>query len=622
MSDSLLFEFMIIGLLGLGSQWLSWRFRMPAIVVMSIAGLLAGPILGIMNPEQDFGELFQPLVSVAVAIILFEGSLNLHFKDIRGLGGPVFRIVTIGAFLSWIFGSLAAHYVAGLSWAVAFVIGGLFIVTGPTVILPLLRQSKLKPRPAKILKWEGIIVDPIGALLAVFAFEIIVFITGENNDITSLLFFFLASIFAVLLGWGCGKGIGWMFESGYIPEFLKSPAVFVVVIACFTISDEITHETGLLAVTAMGMTLANMRISSIQDMRHFKENISILLISTIFVMLTASLTRETLIQVFNFEIIGYVLLMLFIVRPLSILLSTIKTDLSKSEKLLVGWIAPRGIVALTVSGYFASVLYDEGFEDAALVTSITFALVFFTVVAHGFSIGWLAKKLNLSAEGRPGVMIIGSNSFTVALAKIFAELKVPSVLVDSSWERLGKARRAGISFHRGEILSEQTDYRFDMTPYEYLISATEFDSYNALVSTTFVPEFGRSNVFKLSIQSEIGDHVEDLDPTIGGRVLFSERVSLEDLINKIEGGYVLRKTNITGQYKYERYLQEREEDTTLLFILKASGKIDYYTEEIKRKAEPGDTVVSLTPPSKEFNKIKAKIDDQKNSQSVTANPET
>lgn len=610
MSDSLLLEIMMIGALGVGSQWFSWRFRLPAIVVMSIAGLMVGPVFGWINPNEDFGDLYRPIISVAVAIILFEGSLNLRFQDIRGLGRPVFRIVTFGAFLAWILGSLTAHYVGGFSWAVSFVIGGVFIVTGPTVILPLLRQSKLKPRPAKILKWEGIIVDPIGPLLAILALEVILVLTNTGHSLLSLLFFFLASLFAVILGWAFGRGIGWMFETGHVPEYLKSPLVFAAVIACFTIADDIEHETGLLAVTAMGMTLANIRISSIQDMRHFKENISILLISTIFIMLTASLTRETLLQIFRPEIIGYVLLMLFIVRPLSIFLSTVKTDLSKSEKLLVGWIAPRGIVALTVSGYFASILYDEGYEDAAMVTSLTFALVFSTVVAHGFSIGWLAGKLNLSAEGRPGTLIVGSNSFTVALSKILKEMDIPVIVSDSSWQRLAKARNTGVSFHHGEILSEQTEYRLDMTPYDYLISATEFDSYNALVATTFVPAFGRNNVFKLSIQTARGDHVEDLDPTIAGRVLFSGEISLAGLCNKVEDGYVMRKTNITDQYTYPDYLEDRDQGTILLFVLRATGNVEYYTDEIKLKAESGDVVVSLTPPSKEVNKIKARLEQQ------------
>ncbi|ASN03993.1 cation:proton antiporter [Virgibacillus necropolis] len=611
MVPSILFEIMLIGLLGIGSQWLSWRYRMPAIVVMSVAGLLVGPIFGLMNPEEDFGDVYNPIITVAVAIILFEGSLNLSFKELRGLGKPVFRISTVGAFIAWILGSLTAHYIAGLSWTVAFVIGGLFIVTGPTVILPLLRQSKLKPRPAKILKWEGIIVDPIGALLAVFAFEIIAYFTANNPDGSALILFFAASIFAAILGWACGRGIGWMFETGNIPEYLKSPAVFVVVILCFTIADEIMHETGLLAVTAMGMTLANMGISSVADMRHFKENMSMLLISAIFIMLTASLQVEVLLEIFQPEIIGYVLLMMFIVRPLSIFLSTLGTDLSLNEKLLVGWIAPRGIVALTVSSYFASILSDAGYEDASIITTLTFGLVFFTVVAHGFSIRWMAKKLHLSMEGRPGTIIVGSNEFTVELAKSLTKVKAPVIIVDSSWERLRKTREAGIPFYHGEMLSEQTEYHLDTTPYEYLIAATDFHSYNALVCTTFMPEYGRTNVYKASPYTLV-DNMNDVVDKIGGKIIFKDDMSMEDLSSKITSGYVFRQTTITDQYNYNRYLSERDEETVLLYMLKPSGKMYYYSEDLKITPEAGDIVVSLAPPSKEYKKIQEKLVNQRN----------
>ncbi|SEI03882.1 NhaP-type Na+/H+ or K+/H+ antiporter [Halobacillus karajensis] len=504
-------------------------------------------------------------------------------------------------------GSLTAHYIAGLSWAVAFTIGGLFIVTGPTVILPLLRQAKLKPRPAKILKWEGIIVDPIGALLAVFAFEIIVFLTGNNESATSLLLFFAASLFAVFLGWICGRCVGWMFETGYVPEFLKSPTVLSIVIACFTIADEIMHETGLLSVTAMGMTLANMHISSIADMRHFKENISLLLISTIFVMLTASLTVDTLLQIFNVQIIGYVALMLFVVRPISIFLSTIRTDLSNSEKLLVGWIAPRGIVALTVAGYFASVLLGEGYEDASILISLTFALVFTTVVAHGFSIGWLAKKLGLSLEGPPGVLIIGGSAFTTGLAKTLEELKVPVLLTDSSWKKLSRARSRGIKSYHGEILSEQTEYYLNMTPYDYMIAATELDSYNALVCTTFVPEFGRNNTFQLSLSNRKEDDLEELVHTVRGRILFKEGASWEELNARVENGYVFRKTTITNQYTFAHYLEGIDKHSLLLFVKRNTGNVEFFNPETNPKGENGDIIVSLMPPIKEFEKIQEKL---------------
>lgn len=613
MVSSLLFEVMIIGVLGIGSQWLAWRYRMPAIVIMAISGLLVGPIFGIIDPETHFGALYSPIISVAVAIILFEGSLNLNFKELRDTGKPIFRISTIGAFIAWILGSLTAHYIAGLSWAVAFVIGGLFIVTGPTVIMPLLRQSKLKPRVAKILKWEGIIVDPIGALLAVFAFEIIIFITADQPDGTKLLLFFVASIFAVFLGWICGKVLGWMFESGHIPEFLKSPAVIVVVIFCFTAADLIMHETGLLSVTAMGITLANIGISSISDMRHFKENISVLLISAIFIMLTASLEAETLLQIFSPNILGYVLLMMFAVRPLSIFISMIGTDLSLNEKALVGWIAPRGIVALTVSGYFASILLDAGYQDAEILTTLTFALVFFTVIAHGFSIGWLSKKLDLSLEGKPGVIIAGSNDFTVALAKSLKKTGRPVLIVDESWGNLKKAREEGLPHYHGSLLSEQTEYNLDTIPYDYLLALTDNHAYNSLICTTFMPEYGRTNVFKVSPYQSLGGngYSAGVVSKVGGRILFDKKFSFEDLNEKLEAGYIFRQTTLTAQYSFEQYKKEKDESTVFLFLIKPSGQLKFYSEEMRTVTSTGDKIVSLTPPIKEKEKIQVKLEAQR-----------
>lgn len=608
---SILSVIMLIGFLGIGSQWVAWRFRMPAIAVMSITGLLAGPVFGLIDPAEDFGNLYDPIISIAVAIILFEGSLSLKFKELRGLGKPLIRISTIGAFIAWILGSLTAHYMAGLSWAGAFVIGGLFIVTGPTVIMPLLRQSKLKPRPAKILKWEGIVVDPIGVLLAVFAFEIIAFITASQPDISALITFFVMAVVGIILGWAFGRIVGWMFEMGYVPEFLKSPGVFVVVILCFALVDDVVTGAGLLSVTAMGITLANMGVDSVADMRHFKENVSILLISAIFIMLTASLEVETILRIFQPNIIGYVLLMMFAVRPLSIFLSTIGTDLSFREKLLVGWIAPRGIVALTVSSYFASILLEAGYEDADIILPLTFGLVFFTVVAHGFSLGWLAKKLNLSMEGKPGTLIVGSNKFTVLLAKSLIKSKAPVLIVDSSWERLRFARLRGVPFYHGELLSEQTEYNLNTIPYDYLITASESDAYNALVSTTFIPEYGRYNVFRMNPFLQKQNKTTDIVDKVGGRVLFNRETTAEDLVEKINKGYLFRRTQLTQQYNYSQYMNDKNESTVLLYLIRKSGEIKFYSEKMRTVPEAGDVIVSLTPPSKKVQeKIEQKLEGQ------------
>ncbi|MFC7365321.1 MULTISPECIES: cation:proton antiporter [Bhargavaea] len=611
MFDSFLFSFMAIVAIGIGSQWLAWRLRLPAIVVMSIAGLLLGPLLGLLNPEQQIGDFFGPIISIAVAIILFEGSLNLDVREIRGFFRPVGRIVTLGAFLAWIFGALAAHYVAGLSWEVAFVIGGLFIVTGPTVILPLLRQAKLKPRVGAILKWEGIIVDPFGALLALFAFEIIRFLKGDLTG-SGILIFFAASAFAGVLGWFVAWVLGRMFEADKVPEFLKSPVLFAAVLLVFVVSDEIMHETGLLAVTVMGVSMANMHLSSIEDIRHFKENITVLLVSAIFVMLTASLSVDTLRAVFEPRIIAFVLATLFVVRPLSIWLSTIGTDLTRQERTLVGWIAPRGIVALTVSGYFASILLDQGYKDAELLTALTFALVFGTVVVHGFTLGPLAKKLNLVAADNSGALIVGGGPFIAKLAASIKEDGKPVAIMTDAWNDVFEARKAGIKVLSGDILSEQVDYRYDLAPYQNLLSMTQMDMYNAHICSDFVHDFGPSFVHRSGLKGDPKRYGVDSVRLVRspGRFLFDPALPVGVLDSRVRNGHVIRKTPITERYKYTQYLRERDESPVLLYILRKDGRVDFFSPGAELAAEPGDLVVSLSPPDKTVEKVKEKLEDK------------
>jgi len=400
-----------------------------------------------------------------------------------------------------------------------------------------------------------------------------------------------------------------MFEKGQVPEFLKSPMVFAVVLFVFTISDTVMHETGLLAVTAMGIAMANMNITSINEMRHFKEKISVLLISSIFVMLTASLSLEVLIQIFNPRIIAFVLAMLFVVRPLSIWITTIGTDLSLQERLLVGWIAPRGIVALTVSGYFATTLLDAGFEDAELLTALTFALVFSTVVAHGFSISWLGRKLGLVSSAEPGILIVGSSRFTVKLGKMLRDMNKNVLIMDPSWGRLQLARQEGVPNFNGEILSEHTEYEMDLTPYETMIVASETDSYNSLVVNNFVPELGRTHLFQTAIHQ--GDP-KDFHASFSGRTLFGPEWNIHELEAKAEEGYAMRKTQLTEQYTYKDFQEKSVEGTIPLFIERTQGKVEFFTVDNGLEPKNGDTIVSFSPPSHQESRTQEKLETSRN----------
>ncbi|TSI11760.1 sodium:proton antiporter [Lysinibacillus sp. BW-2-10] len=603
MFETTLFQLTAVIVLGILSQWIAWRFRLPAIVVMSLAGLIVGPCLNIFNPQESFGEVFSPIISLAVAIILFEGSLSLDFREIKGFRHSIYRISTLGAFIAWILGSLAAHYLAGLSLDVAFVIGGLFIVTGPTVILPLLRQAKLKERPATILKWEGIVVDPFGALVALFALQVVFwvndFITG-----TSLLLFFGASILAAIIGAGAGFLLGRLLEHGYIPEFLKSPVVLTSVLLVFVVSDMVMHETGLLAVTAMGIVMANMHLTSIRDLLHFKENISVLLISSVFIMLTASLTVDTLLDILNWRMLLFVLAMMFVVRPISIWLSTIGVGLTNQERTLIGWIAPRGIVALTVSGYFADVLTNAGFSDGNILTALTLALVFATVLAHGFSIRWLSRKIGLQATEEAGIMIVGGSAFTAVLAEAIQSFNKPVLVMDRSWGALFESRQLGIKTEVGDILSEHTEYHVDLTPYEVLVAATEDDAYNALICQRFVPELGREHIFQTPIH--IGDP-SDYSKSFGGRKMFDQEYDIHTLNRFVEEGYMIRKTQLTLTYTMDHFLQDDAHKTIPLFAVDEDNHLFFLADGKKRAIEPGTTIVSLTSPTRKMEKALEKM---------------
>ncbi|MHA7873153.1 MAG: cation:proton antiporter, partial [Hyphococcus sp.] len=381
--DNLVLAVAIIGLLGVGAQWLAWRFNFPAIVLMSIAGVIAGPVLGIFTPpdappgsppmEALFGDFYQPMIAVAVAVILFEGGLSLNFAELGGITTGVRRLVFPGALFAWAIGAVAAYLVGGLSWQVALLFGGIMVVTGPTVIIPLLRQSRLNQRPATLLKWEGIINDPIGALLAVVVFEFLVYgdaHAGPGEIISSIL---LASMLAGGLGYAIGRFAAAAFHRGWVPEYLKPPVLLALVLLCFEAANMLQHEAGLLSVTAMGVTMANSRIASINELRLFKENIAVLLVSGVFIILTANLTLDA-VRALDWSVFWLIVAMLFVVRPLSVFIATIGAGLPWKERLLVGWIAPRGIVAVAVSSFFGASLVAEGYPDGGMLIPLAFAM--------------------------------------------------------------------------------------------------------------------------------------------------------------------------------------------------------------------------------------------------------
>ncbi len=607
------FKIALIGALGIGAQWLAWRLQKPAIVLMAIAGLIFGPLIGWvlgmnlpdpfreglemfwLDPINDFGDLYRPMIGIAVAIILFEGGLNLRFKDLGDAANAVGRMVFVAAPIAWFLGTMAAHHIAGLPLDIAAMVGGLFVVTGPTVIMPLLRQAHLKSRPANILKWEGIVNDPLGALFAVGGYEFIRFSLTE----ASMVFVFGKLIFAAVLGTVVGivsgYGLAWAFRRGYIPEYLKAPIVLAWVLAIYVLANTIADETGLLAVTALGMTMANTKFASMVEMRRFKENIAIILVSGVFVILTATLTPEVL-QAFvsDWRIILFVMAMILLVRPIAVMISTLWSGISWREAALISWIAPRGVVAVAVAGLFAAELQALGRPEGEMFIPLAFALVFATVTLAGFTIGPLAKMLGLAQGGGNGVLIVGANPWSLGLAKALKSMDVGVLVADTNWRRLRGARLEGHATFYGEVLSENADHRLDHSAFNHLIAATPNDAYNALVCVEFAPELGRHRVFQVSGQDKDDSDGDTIAFTARGRTLSSRGRSFDALTRDWWSGWRFRSTNISEEYTLEQLLKDRGEDIDFLLLQRGDGTLDFVQPGQQSRIDKG-TLLSFCP---------------------------
>jgi len=583
-----------IGVLGIGAQWIAWRTGWPAIVLMLAAGFLAGPVTGLLDPEEAFGDMLEPMVSIGVALILFEGGLSLNFRELRKYGEGVWRLVFIGVPVGWALGAWAAHDIGQLVWPVAILFGGILVVTGPTVVIPLLRQSAVQQRPAALLRWEAIVNDPLGALCAVIAYEYFRLSADGSTLIDVVPPMIIAAAFSGLVGYAAAWVISFTFPRGYVPEFLKVPVLLVAVVGVFVACNGIEHEAGLIAVTVMGVALANMNVTSLRSIHPFKQNIALLLVSGIFILLSASLDYEELRPI-NWYIGAFLVALLFVVRPATILISLMFSKVPWNERLFLAWIAPRGIVLVAISGLFALRLEELGYADGNILIGLGFAVVVTTIVAHGFTVDIVARWLKVKGETRPGLLLVGATPWTIALAKKMTELETPVMLVDASWGRLKPARAAGIPTYHGEILNEATEHNLDLAPYQVLIAATENEAYNALVCSEFAPEIGTDSVYQLGENVDDED-VRQLPSSLRGRALFSSGLSVDDVEERQAQGWVFRKTRLSEQFDAEDARETLPDSANMLLLVRPGGRMLFFTHASAPEPEAGDTIVTYSPP--------------------------
>ena len=513
--------------LGIFSQWLANRIKWPSIVVMSIVGLLVGPILGLANPEHTLGsEIFSPIVSLAVAIILFEGSSNLDFRELKGISKAVIRIITIGATIAWILGAIALHKILGFPISIAIVMGGLLLITGPTVIQPLLKQAKVRNSVDTVLRWESIILDPLGPILALAAFYVYQII-GQGFGFQLLFIFIFKMLIVALIGFGASFFFNWLIQRDVIPQNLMPSIQLVFILLVFSICDQILDESGLLAVTIFGLMMARYKRHDLiyKESDHFIENMSSILVSTVFILITSSLTPSVLMNVLSWKLVIFSLVMIVLVRPIAVLLSTIGTEITKKERALVAMMAPRGIVVLTVAQFFGGLFLNDNMKMASYITPVTFGLVFITVVIYGFSFTPISKMLGLASTEPPGVILVGESEFSYHLGRQLQSHGIPVMVFNLFSNTSDKAEELGFEIFKGNLLSSSDRMYADLIRYNKCLLMTKSFIFNSLAFNELVTEFGLNNVNMMPVSFTDDQARNNLNGPLRNHILFDEKHS-------------------------------------------------------------------------------------------------
>ncbi|WP_053990666.1 sodium:proton antiporter [Mangrovimonas sp. TPBH4] len=541
-----------IVILGILAQWVAWRFKIPAILPLILIGLFVGPfstlisadgskwIQPVWNGEKGLfpGDSLYSFVSLAIGVILFEGGLTLKRNEISKVGPVIMKLISLGAAVTFIGGGIATHFIFDLSWKLSFLFSALIIVTGPTVIAPILRNIPLKKDVSAVLKWEGILIDPIGALVAVLVFEFISI--GDDTGYTSQAFIEFGKIVIIGFSFGTTAALALYFaiNKKLIPHYLLNVAALSVVLLVFVESDIFAHESGLLAVVVMGMVLGNSKLQNLKELLYFKESLSVLLISILFILLSANVNIEDLMTVYDWKTAILMAVIIFVLRPLGVFLSTTNSRLKTNEKLFISWVGPRGIVAAGIASLFGTKLVLKGEPGAEYITPLVFTTVLVTVLLNATTARSFAKWVGVYLKSSDGILIVGASEASRIIARYLIDNGRHVVLIDSNKENIDKARAKDLDAMEANVYSEDLSNDVELSDIGYLLAFTGSDEVNRHSINKFKAYLGESGAYRL-ISSEEIKHPETVDKdmifsTKDDYINFSEVARDYPVINEID----------------------------------------------------------------------------------------
>lgn len=585
----------LVGMLVIGflCQWLAWRAKLPAIVFLLLAGLLLGPVLGLLRPDRLLGPLLFPMVSLAVALILFEGSLTLRFHELPGIGGAVRGLVSYGALLALLLLAAAAHVVAGVAWPIALLFGALTCVTGPTVIAPMLRTLRPGARIANTLRWEGIVIDPLGALFAVLIYEAVV--SHEQGHTVGVFAVTLAC--GVLVGALAAWLLGFLLRRQLIPEYLQNYGVLAAVLLAFAIANTLAHESGLLTVTIMGIALGNQRGVHIDDILDFKEHLTTVLVSLLFILLAARLPWP-LPGHLLWEGFAIFLLAQFVVRPLTVLVASLGSALNWRERALIAWVAPRGIVAASVSALFALRLQALGVAGAEALVPLVFILIIGTVVLQSATARLLALWLKVAEPEPHGVLIFGADAVARGVGQALQEAGFRVVLADDDYDGIRRARMEGLSTFYGNPASPHAERHLDLSGIGRLLAMSTHRERNTLACVHYRQEFGRAKVYRLRVLAleESTERVALADKLLAPP-LFDDAMTHARFAELLAHGWRIKSTPLSATFAWPHFIEQYGSDSVLLFGVEEHGTLRVASAKRALEPRPGWMVIVLVPPA-------------------------
>lgn len=581
----------IIGFCAIACQWLAWWWRIPAILPLIFAGLAMGPVTGFVQPDALFGPLLPPLVSLGVAVILFEGGLTLRLHEVKQTAHVVGRLLTFGVGVTWIVAAGAAYGLGLVSFDIALLFGAIVTVTGPTVIAPMLRTIRPSARLANILKWEGITIDPLGAMLAILMFEYILIEEGESVLHT----FGMLIAVGVVGGIGGAALLGFLMRRHMIPQYLLKVTILTTVLVIFGLCNMFQEESGLLAVTLMGIIMANWKDLETGDILDFKESLSILIISWLFIVLAANIPSEQLLAA-GWRGLVVLAILIAVARPLGVLISTAWSPLTYKERALLTWIAPRGIVAAAVASLFSYKLAENGVEGADMLLPLVFTVIIGTVVLQSLTSRPLAKWLGVAAPEANGVLIVGGNALARKIGISLKEAGFPVMLTDTGWDNVRAARMAGLNAYMGNILSEHAERNLDTSALGVLLAMSRRPTLNALACLHYKAEFGADSVFAVQMPEEEGvpddrRMVADYEPNI----LFGPDITQTKLASMLSQGHEIRTTGLSEDFTYDQYKEKYGTDSVQLFAITPDKRLKPFLKEFPPKPRAGWSIISLLP---------------------------